>query len=91
MRFAPGEPAFGGNRRGGIPAGQSSRRAGALAPAHFNQVHARCVWTDMRDIHTVRTTTTTTSVAILAQGLGVPSIGSARVQSVQSLLHRNLL
>ena len=62
------EPAFGGNRRSGCRLDSPAEGTGALAPVRFNSLHD-CwrAWTDTHVIHSVRTTTTTTSVAILAQ------------------------
>ena len=69
VRFPPGDawnlPSE-GIGVGVFPLISPAEGAGALAPAQFNSLHARCcAWTDMRGIHTVSAATTTTTTSCL--------------------------
>ena len=55
------ELAFVGYRRRGIRLVSPAEGTSALALVRFNSLHRACAWTDIRTLHTVRTTTTTTT------------------------------
>ena len=62
MHWGRLEPAFGGNRlRGFCRLDSPAEGVSALALTHFNWMHCACAWTDIRTLHLVRTTTTTTT------------------------------
>ena len=76
VRFAPGDawnlPSE-GTGVGLLPAGQSGRRGQCAGTGPFNSLHCARVWTDIRTLHMVRTTTTTVCVTVMFQN---PSDGS---------------